>query len=484
VPPFSPTIVVPPGSTGGAPLAAHGVIVDPCTLDKDGEACKKHKADPCMQDPNGADCRKEKDAELAEAIVNAMSKEKDEEDKKKKIQDAKDEAKLRQDLSACTFEQVSQFSNPECMMKFLRLASESILRETLSSKKVYLELQQFITPDSQTLPPTTATLANLLGELCGTTPSPALDRPCALSSEDGLIRRQAIASADAAALLSRITKPPTLQNIPATETYNPLTPHVLKAMQLVGEEQAALDAIRKDLEGYASRIQDLILDPPNPQGAIIGTIHDSGPSHHLSRTVNFSLNRLNLVSNSQEAANEGSKKALIVTIAVVYGEARWEASSGVALAFRPIRTFTVAPVISASTGLQTSSYISESKAGPEVVPFVSADFRLGDDFKFLGWRGAFYATGGIGYNISQESADFLVGPSISWRGVLLSGLCDFGNGARLGQGLTVGETLAGTPATPTTPFTPTTITTLPTSNYLVPAFMIGISVRIPGIAGR
>jgi len=139
------------------------------------------------------------------------------------------------------------------------------------------------------------------------------------------------------------------------------------------------------------------------------------------------------VSNSQEAANEGSKKALIVTIAVVYGEARWEASSGVALAFRPIRTFTVAPVISASTGLQTSSYISESKAGPEVVPFVSADFRLGDDFKFLGWRGAFYATGGIGYNISQESADFLVGPSISWRGVLLSGLCDFGTARASGK---------------------------------------------------
>ena len=190
-----------------------------------------------------------------------------------------------------------------------------------------------------------------------------------------------------------------------------------------------------------------------------------------------------MVSNSQEAANDGSKKALIVTISVVYGEARWEASSGVAVAFRPVRTFSVAPVIS-SGAVQTGSYISESKAGPEVVPFASADLRLGHDFSLGGWRGAFYATGGVGYNISQESADFLVGPSISWRGVLISTLCDFGNGARLGQGFTVGESLPGTPASGTTPYVPTSITTLPTTNHMVPAFTIGISVRIPGIAGR
>lgn len=137
-----------------------------------------------------------------------------------------------------------------------------------------------------------------------------------------------------------------------------------------------------------------------------------------------------------------------------------------------------------TAGLQTGSYINQNKAGPEFVPFAAADLRLGNDFELGGWRAAFYATAGLGYNISQESADYLVGPSLSWRGVLLSALCDFGNGARLGQGLTVGESLPGTPASSTTPYTPTTISTIPTTNHMVPAFTIGISVRIPGIAGR
>jgi hypothetical protein len=245
-------------------------------------------------------------------------------------------------------------------------------------------------------------------------------------------------------------------------------------MQLVTEEQSGLDAIRKDLEGYASRLQDLAGHPTKTDGTV-GYIQDSRVSRHLSRAVNYTLNRLNLISNSQEAANDGSKKAPIVTIAVVYGEAHWEANTGVALVFRPIRTFTVAPII--SNGSQNGSYISESKASPEVAPFVAADYRLGSDFKLFGWRGAVYATGGVGYNTSQESADYLVGPSISWRNLLLSGLCDFGHGTRLAQGLTVGQVLGSASS-------PTTITTIPTTNYWVPAFTVGISVRIPGISGR
>lgn len=484
VPQTSPTVVVPAITMESSQgLLGSREVIDPCKVTPNGEACKKHKADPCVTDPKGVDCRGVRDAELADAIVKAISKEKADEEAQKKRDAIEDAKKLKEALAVCTFEQVSQFSDPGCMIYLLRGTSEDILRATLPSKGIYLELQRFITPDAQTLPATTATLPDLLAQLCGVTPSPSLDRPCALGSDDGLIRRQAIASANAAALLSRITKPPSQQSVPPSQTYNPLPTPVLKAMQLVAEEQAALDAIRKDLEGYASRIQDLILDPANPPGPVIGTIHDTGPYDHSSRTVNSSLNRLNLVSNSQEAANDGSKKALIVTIAVVYGEARWEASSGVALAFRPIRTFTVAPIIS-SAGLQTGSYINQSKAGPQVVPFVSADFRVGDDFKISGWRAAIYATGGVGYNISQESADYLVGPSISWRGVLLSALCDFGNGTRLGQGLTAGQMLPGTPATPTTPFTPSSIATLPTTNHIVPAFTVAVSVRIPGITGR
>jgi hypothetical protein len=345
------------------------------------------------------------------------------------------------------------------------------------------------------------TLEGLLRELCGSSPPLDPNHPCAIdsSNDDSLIHKQADASANAAAVLAKLTKPPSSQadKISASAHDNPPTQPVLDAMQLVTEEQAALDAIRKDLEGYASRIQDLVNHPVIASGIIgsgdptanpqeVGEIKDTGKTFHVTHSLNYSLNRLNLVTNSLEAANDGSKKALIVTINVVYGDARWEASSGVAVAFRPIRTFTVAPVIPSTgsmAGSLTAQYIGQSKGGPEVVPFAAADLRVGNDFNLGGWRGAFYATAGVGYNTSQVSADYLLGPSISWRGVLFSALCDFGNGARLGQGLTVGQSL-GTPGAGSTPFTPTTITTLPTTNHLVPAFTIGISVRIPGIAGR
>jgi hypothetical protein len=400
-------------------------------------AVKTLEVDPCKKNPKGEECQKIKAEELKQPAI--------------------DNLKLLQD------------------------ATDKILAASLPSKNVYGELQALLTPDAQPplvqVPPpvvskTHIKLEDLLRELCGASTDLGSYQPCARHGTDGLLYRQAAASAYAAAVLAGITKSLSSVDIPSMETYQPLITDVLNAMQLVNEEQAALDSIRKDLEGYAARIQDLIGHPTMVEGTV-GYIQDSGISRHVSRAVNYSLNRLNLVTNSQEAANDGSKKALIVTIAVVYGDSHWEASSGIAFAFRPIRTFTVAPVV--ANGSQT--YISEAKAGPEVVPFATADYRLGDDFKLLGWRGAFYATGGVGYNISQETADFLVGPSLAWRGLLLSALCDFGHGAHLGQGLMVGDQLG-------TSTTPTSVTTLPTTNYWVPAFTIGISVRIPGVPGR
>ena len=497
-----PLAQAPPPAKG--PLGERVETTDPCLADPQGMDCLVGKIvqglkTECDKSPQSVDCR-------VGIIVQALKKEKADEDAAAKKDGQAQQGALDGSIKACDdTNNLSQFSTPECMLKALQTASDGILAVAATpSQGLYQELQAFLTPDALIVHRpdarthrSPASLKDLLDELCGSSPPLDSTHPCAIDSTDySLIQQQAAASAFAASVLSKLTKPPSAINIPSTATYKPFTQPVLNAMQLVAEEQAALDAIRKDLEGYASRIQDLLniprIGPPVIASGtlgvpgttqVVGQINDTGKDYHVTRSVNYSLNRFNLVTNSLEAANDGSKKTLIVTVNVVYGETHWEASSGVAVAFRPIRTFTVAPVIS-SGGLQTGSYINQTKGGPEVVPFASADFRLGDDFKFLGWRGAVYATGGIGYNISQESADFLVGPSISWRGVLLSALCDFGNGARLGQGLTVGENLPGTPATGTTPFTPTTITTLPTTNRMVPAFTIGISVRIPGITNR
>lgn len=482
VPPpvVAPTAPASPGAPGGeigltAESAEKGVT-------SHGRG-KYVSTDPCEKDPNGPACRQEKDAELANAVVQALAAQKASDKAAQDAKDQKAENDFRKYTAICDADHVSQFSTETCMLTLLNAASQGILKATVPSQDIYGELNTLLTPDAQPplapQPPPNASkphiaFEHLLQELCGEPSVPHYYQPCGIAGSHSLVHQQADASAFAAALLARLTKPPSNVNVPPTDIYPQPSARVLNAMQLATEEQAALDAIRKDLEGFASRLQDLANHATMTAGTV-GYIRDSRISHHVSRTVNYTLNRLNLVCNSQEAANDGSKKVAIVTVAAVYGEAHWEANTGVALVFRPIRSFTVAPII--SNAMQNGSYVSESKASPEVAPFVAADYRLGSDFKLFGWRGAFYGTGGVGYNTSQESADFLVGPSLSWRGLLLSGLCDFGHGARLAQGLTVGEPLGSGS-------TPTTITTIPTTNYWVPALTIGVSVRIPGISGR
>ncbi len=444
------------------------------------------KVDPCEKDPNGSACRQEKDAELANAVTNALVEQrtKDKEEQAAKDQEAEEAFNNYISDENCDINHVSQFSTEACMLRLLNDASQRILRASLPSQHFYSELNTLLTPDSQ--PPLSSVpipdastqhvpFDQLLQELCGEPTAPNYYQPCGVADDHSLIHQQAAASAYAAALLARMTKPPTEVNPPSGKTYPQPSRTVLNAMQLVTEEQAALDAIRKDLEGYASRLQDLAIRP-TIQAETVGYIQDSHKSHYFTRTVTFTLNRLNLVSNSQEAVNDGSKKVSIVTITAVYGDSRWEGSAGVALVFRPIRTFSVAPSISGTTPpiTQSGTYISESKASPEVAPFAAANYRLGPDGKFLGWRSAIYATGGIGYNTSQESADYLAGFSLSWRGLAISPLCDFGHGARLGNSLQANDQLSTT----------YTASTVPTVNYWVPAFAVGISIRIPAITGR
>jgi hypothetical protein len=468
-------------------MHAYGLILKSgCLTDSTSPNCKKlRKADPCKADPNGIECRQEKNAELADAIAQALNAQKEPE--RKAAKEKLDQFNAYR--QKCDPSHVSQFSDEGCMLGLLRFASERIVDATYQSKAFYTELNTLLTPDAQpplaSIPISNASkphvaFEHLLDELCGLHSSPpSYYLPCGVNHPESLIHKQAEASAFVAALLTRMTKPPSdiavPTDLPNDQLPKPPSQTVLNAMQLVSQEQAALDAIRKDLEGYAFRLQDLA-EHPRQMEYTVGYIQDSQIDRRVTRTVNYTLNRLNLVSNSQEAANDGSKKVPIVTVSVVYGEARWEASTGIAVVFRPIRTFTVAPPIAPAIGtLPTNEYISLSKAGPEFAPFVAGDLRLGPDHQGpSGWRTAFYATAGIGYNTSQESADYLVGPSISWRNFLLSGLCDFGHGVRLAPGYTNGAALA--PGT--------TATTPPTENYWVPAVAIGFSVRIPGITGR
>ena len=215
------------------------------------EAHVVKKEDPCKQDTQSIDCR-------VDIIVQALKEEKADEDAA-----ATKAAKAQQDaldhsINACDDPNyLSQFSTEECMLKALQAASVRILAVAATpSQNLYQELQAFLTPDAPTQS-SPASLKDLLDQLCGSSPPLDSNHPCAINNTDNsLIHQQAAASAFAASVLSKLTKPPSSINIPSTAPYKPLTQPVLNAMQLVTEEQAALDAIRKDLEGYASRIQD------------------------------------------------------------------------------------------------------------------------------------------------------------------------------------------------------------------------------------
>jgi hypothetical protein len=79
----------------------------------------------------------------------------------------------------------------------------------------------------------------------------------------------------------------------------------------------------------------------------------------------------------------------------------------------------------------------------------------------------------VGVNPNTKTADFAVGPSISFRALMISALAHWGHENRLSDGFTNGENLGAT-------FTGT----VPTDTHWTTAFALGFSVRVPALIGR
>jgi len=201
------------------------------------------------------------------------------------------------------------------------------------------------------------------------------------------------------------------------------------------------------------------------------------------RTITYSLNTLNLVSNFQEATPDPMKKKLLASIAINFADKptkfpgvphtafRWEASAGAFFSTLPVRSFSASPVF--TNGVITDKTIARNILHPTVVPFAAANYRLSDDLKWTRWKSAIYWTGAVGINPNTVSADFATGLSLSWRALMLSGLCHFGHDVRLTQGLQVGESLgAGFSGS------------IPTQTYWTESFALGVSIRVPSLTGR
>jgi hypothetical protein len=265
--------------------------------------------------------------------------------------------------------------------------------------------------------------------------------------------------------------------------------------------QKAADAVATDLLGYKLRIEDLevyqngfqdcssVIDltkeekkqVPLPACLWITSKPDDGGVYHnmVTRAITYSLNSFNLVSNSQQSVPDPSKKKLLTSVVLNFGDdkkskssaLRWEASAGAFFSSLPIRSFSVAPVF--TNGVITDKIISQNLLYPTIVPFAAANYRLTNDLGWTRWKTNVYWTGAVGINPNTVSADFATGLSYSWRALMVSGLCHFGHDVRLAQGLKVGESLgAGFNGS------------LPTETHWTTNFALGLSVRVPAITGR
>jgi|SRR5579883_234995 len=254
---------------------------------------------------------------------------------------------------------------------------------------------------------------------------------------------------------------------------------------------AAADAIAKDLLGFSLRIGDLpgvdagqvscddfsqmpAGNENGDKGCVVLPPAADPPvanSKIVTRQVTYAVNALNLVQNSRAAVAASSNKKTIATISILYGDSRWEASAGTFFSTLPIRSFTVAPVI--TNGVVTDKRVTSNVLHPTIVPFVGANVRLTDDLPWSPWRSALYWTFAAGVNPNTVSADFATGPSLSWRALMVSALWHYGHDVRLTQGLFVGQALGAGFSTSAT-----------TETFWKSSFAVGVAVRVPALTGR
>jgi hypothetical protein len=287
------------------------------------------------------------------------------------------------------------------------------------------------------------------------------------------------------------------------------------AVQLLSDLQKMADGVASDLLNFKQRLSDLdqFKNEGYPCSAFVENL--TSPSAHcvyivsnrdddriyenmVTRTVTYSLDTLNLISNSQQAAIDPTKKKALMSIAVnfadyplidsaptengtdpklhVWSALRWEASAGVFFSTIPDRTFSVRPIYTSPTAPPTvmDNKIKESAPLPTPLPFVAANYRLTDDNLFGRWKSNIYWTAAIGINPNSTVAEYATGFSYSWRALMLSALCHFGHDVHLNQGFTpetdLGKSFNGN--------------TLPTNTYWTGGFAFGISVRVPSLTGR
>jgi hypothetical protein len=141
-----------------------------------------------------------------------------------------------------------------------------------------------------------------------------------------------------------------------------------------------------------------------------------------------------------------------------------EVSTGLLVPMQPYHSYATAAV--ASGGVVTGNIVQESLIYT-VVPVAQVNI-VAKDWVMRQQRAAIFGTVAVGYNPATSAVEFGVGPSFSWRSIVLSGLVDIGRDTQLAGGFTVNEVLPV--SNPPKPLTNTAWGVKPAA---------GISIRIP-----
>jgi hypothetical protein len=209
------------------------------------------------------------------------------------------------------------------------------------------------------------------------------------------------------------------------------------------------------------------------------TLGDFNQEDHNSLLVSWSLNYANVTGDMvkrvvtkpykpaapEDAVLSPSSKQPVTAVTVQYQHAaRLEFATGLMVPASPFHSYSTAAV--AKNGVITGYVIQETKTYT-VVPAALVNFVVQQGIARK-QPVAFLGTIAIGYNPSTSSVEFGVGPSFSWKSIMISGLADIGRDTQLAGGFTVGQTFP--PSNPPKPLTST-------GWFVKPA--VALSVRIP-----
>jgi len=251
-----------------------------------------------------------------------------------------------------------------------------------------------------------------------------------------------------------------------------------------------ITAINKDLQTYFVNIKETAgtvatdflelgcIDDPRRLSD-----HVQSNTRFLGRLVTYSVNSVNQIGVTTTAVATTAQKTSIATLTVLYADPIFEVSTGVLFSTLPNRTFANQTLVNVMPGTIPTTgdiIITQSIIRPIVLPYVAANWRLGHDFLIDGRRSAIYFTTAVGFNAYNTTAEYAIGPSLSWRMIMLSPLFHIGHDIHLTQGETVGQVWCNSSASAGSPTACTGAPPAPSSKtYWRGAFALGVGIRVP-----